>query len=310
MQASFSVGVVGNPNCGKTTLFNVLTGSRQHVGNWPGVTVERKMGEYLHNNTKIELVDLPGTYSLEVTDDSVSLDEKIARDYAVSGQSDLIINIIDASNIERNLYLTTQLLEMKVPMLVVLNMMDTAKNSGIDINIAALAESLGCPVVPIIASTKYGIGALKEAVNTALFLPHIPDISIDYHLSLEQAISELSVIVSGIAVEKCNHNTRWLALRLLEGDTLAKQLVDDEIQSVASQLVHRVEELADEEVDILTADARYSFANKLNYQCINKVTEVSRQFSDSIDQIVLNRFMGIPIFLLVMYLIQKTSFRN
>jgi len=127
MQASFSVGVVGNPNCGKTTLFNVLTGSRQHVGNWPGVTVERKTGEYLHNNTKIELVDLPGTYSLEVTDDSVSLDEKIARDYAVSGQSDLIINIIDASNIERNLYLTTQLLEMKVPMLVVLNMMDTAK---------------------------------------------------------------------------------------------------------------------------------------------------------------------------------------
>ncbi|MBT3507875.1 MAG: Fe(2+) transporter permease subunit FeoB [Methylococcales bacterium] len=302
MQASFSVGVVGNPNCGKTTLFNVLTGSRQHVGNWPGVTVERKTGEYLHNNTKIELVDLPGTYSLEVTDDSVSLDEKIARDYAVSGQSDLIINIIDASNIERNLYLTTQLLEMKVPMLVVLNMMDTAKNSGIDINIAALAESLGCPVVPIIASTKHGIGVLKEAVNTALFAPHIPDITIDYHLNLEQAISELSVTVSGIAVEKCNHNTRWLALRLLEGDTLAKQLVDDEIKSVASQLVHRVEELADEEVDILTADARYSFANKLNYQCINKVTEVSRQFSDSIDQMVLNRFMGIPIFLLVMYL--------
>ncbi len=302
MQVSFSVGVVGNPNCGKTTLFNVLTGSRQHVGNWPGVTVERKTGEYLHNDTKIELVDLPGTYSLEVTDDSVSLDEKIARDYAVSGQSDLIINILDASNIERNLYLTTQLLEMKVPMLVVLNMMDTAKNSGININIAALAESLGCPVVPIIASTKHGIGALKEAVNTALFSPHTPDITIDYHLSLEQAISELSVTVSDIAVQKCNHNTRWLALRLLEGDTLAKQLVDDEIKSVASQLVHRVEELADEEVDILTADARYSFANKLNYQCINKVTAVSRQFSDSIDQLVLNRFMGIPIFLLVMYL--------
>jgi Fe2+ transport system protein B len=134
---NFSIAVVGNPNCGKTTLFNALTGSRQHVGNWPGVTVERKVGEYHHNAIKIELVDLPGTYSLEVTDDSVSLDEKIARDYAVSNESDLIINIIDASNIERNLYLTTQLLEMKVPMMVVLNMMDTAKNSGIDINISA-----------------------------------------------------------------------------------------------------------------------------------------------------------------------------
>ena len=237
-----------------------------------------------------------------MTDDSVSLDEKIARDYAVSNESDLIINIIDASNIERNLYLTTQLLEMKVPMMVVLNMMDTAKNSGIDINISALSERLGCAVVPIVASTKQGIAALKEAINTALLSPSIPDIIIDYDLNLEQAISELSEQVSDIAKEKCNDNTRWLALRLLEGDTLAKQLVSDEITTVAGQLTERVELAAAEEVDILTADARYSFANKINYHCIIKLTEVSRQFSDSVDQIVLNRFMGIPIFLLVMYL--------
>jgi len=299
---NFSIAVVGNPNCGKTTLFNALTGARQHVGNWPGVTVERKEGEYYHNAIKIELVDLPGTYSLEVTDDSVSLDEKIARDYVVSNESDLIINIIDASNIERNLYLTTQLLEMKVPMMVVLNMMDTAKNSGIDINISTLSERLGCAVVPIVASTRQGIDALKEAINTALFSPSIPDIIIDYDPSLEQAISELSEQVSGIAKEKCNANTRWLALRLLEGDTLAKQLVSDEMVTVAGQLAERVELAAAEEIDILTADARYSFANKINYQCIHKLTEVSRQFSDSVDQIVLNRFMGIPIFLLVMYL--------
>lgn len=294
--------MLGNPNCGKTTLFNALTGSRQQVGNWPGVTVERKIGEYRHNNIKIELVDLPGTYSLEVTDDSVSLDEKIARDYAASSQADLVINIIDASNIERNLYLTTQLLEMKVPVLVVLNMMDTAKNNGVDINISGLAKSLDCPVVPIIASTKYGIGALKEAVNQALFTPHIPEITIDYHHHLEQAISELSTALSMTGDDKCNHNDRWLALRLLEGDTLAKQLVSDEIKKISARLANQVEEFVEEEIDILTADARYNFANKLNYQCINKATEVSRQFSDFIDQVVLNRFFGIPIFLLVMYL--------
>ena len=124
MKTDFIVGIVGNPNCGKTTLFNVLTGSKQYVGNWAGVTVEKKTGEYNFADKRVECVDLPGTYSLESSDDNVSLDEKIARDYVASREADLIINIVDASNIERNLYLTAQLIEMRVPMLVVLNMMD------------------------------------------------------------------------------------------------------------------------------------------------------------------------------------------
>lgn len=127
--AVFTVGVVGNPNCGKTTLFNALTGSKQHVGNWPGVTVEQKTGEYFHKGKQINVVDLPGTYSLEADDDSISLDEKVARDYVASRQADLIVNIVDASNIERNLYLTSQLLEMRVPMILVLNMMDAVKKA-------------------------------------------------------------------------------------------------------------------------------------------------------------------------------------
>ena len=168
MKSHFIVGVVGNPNCGKTTLFNVLTGSKQQVGNWPGVTVEKKTGEYTHDNQLIELVDLPGTYSLESADDHVSLDEKVARDYVVSKVADLIINIIDASNIERNLYLTSQLIEMRVPMLIVLNMMDAVKQRGIKIDIESLSEQLGCPVIPIAAATKNGIPYLKNQINKAV----------------------------------------------------------------------------------------------------------------------------------------------
>lgn len=127
MKKNLTIGIVGNPNCGKTTLFNVLTGSKQHVGNWPGVTVEKKTGEYFFADKKIIVVDLPGTYSLEAADDQVSLDEKIARDYVALKEADLIINILDATNIERNLYLTSQLVEMRVPMILVLNMMDAVK---------------------------------------------------------------------------------------------------------------------------------------------------------------------------------------
>ncbi|MGR9053110.1 MAG: FeoB small GTPase domain-containing protein, partial [Gammaproteobacteria bacterium] len=134
MNIDFTVGVVGNPNCGKTTLFNALTGARQHVGNWPGVTVEKKTGEYHFENRTIQLVDLPGTYSLEAADEQVSLDEKVARDFVAGKEADLIINIVDASNIERNLYLTSQLLEMRVPMIVALNMMDAADQKGIAVD--------------------------------------------------------------------------------------------------------------------------------------------------------------------------------
>ncbi|MFI3215253.1 MAG: FeoB small GTPase domain-containing protein, partial [Methylococcales bacterium] len=157
MKNTFVVGIVGNPNCGKTTLFNVLTGSKQYVGNWAGVTVEKKTGEYTFGGKQVQCVDLPGTYSLESSDDQVSLDEKIARDYVATGEADLIINIVDASNIERNLYLTSQLIEMRVPMILVLNMMDAVKRRGIKIDIDAMSAQLGCPVIAISAATKQGI---------------------------------------------------------------------------------------------------------------------------------------------------------
>ncbi|MDD1612034.1 MAG: 50S ribosome-binding GTPase, partial [Methylococcaceae bacterium] len=191
MPADLTVGVVGNPNCGKTTLFNALTGAKQHVGNWPGVTVEKKTGEYVFEGKTIELVDLPGTYSLEAADDQVSLDEKVARDFVAAKEADLIVNIVDASSIERHLYLTSQLIEMRTPMILVLNMMDAVKQRSIKIDVAYLAERLGCPVVPIVASTKQGIDSLKKTINQAAVTKPSPQLNIDYAPALERAISEL-----------------------------------------------------------------------------------------------------------------------
>ena len=300
MKAEFTVGVVGNPNCGKTTLFNVLTGSRQHVGNWPGVTVEKKTGEYTFAGKLIELVDLPGTYSLEAADDQVSLDEKVARDYVASKDADLIINIVDASNIERNLYLTSQLIEMRVPMILVLNMMDAVKRRGIKIDCDFLAGQLGCPVIPITASTKEGIHSLKTQINSAAISKPIPSVNINYTSALEQAINDISPELINIANQhQCD--LRWLALRLLEDDTLAKHISGNVLMRTVAKLQQRVELETDDEIDILAADARYGFVNTLMQGAVCRINEVSRHTTEKIDRIVLNRVLGIPVFLMVMY---------
>lgn len=300
MKPDLTVGVVGNPNCGKTTLFNALTGARQHVGNWPGVTVEKKTGEYQFEKKLIELVDLPGTYSLEAAEDQVSLDEKVARDYVASKQAHLIINIVDASSIERNLYLTSQLIEMRVPMILVLNMMDAVKQRGIKIDVDYLVRVLGCPVIAIAASTGYGIDILKAAINSAAITQPIPTVKIGYVPALEQAINDISpLLVESARTHHCD--LRWLAVRLLEDDTLAKQIAGPTLLPVAVALQRRVEAATDDEIDILAADARYGFVNELTNGAICKLNEVVRHTTDKIDSIVLNRFLGIPVFLVVMY---------
>ncbi|MEI6745444.1 MAG: Fe(2+) transporter permease subunit FeoB [Methylococcaceae bacterium] len=300
MKNDFIVGIVGNPNCGKTTLFNVLTGSKQYVGNWAGVTVEKKTGEYTFNNKRFECVDLPGTYSLESSDDNVSLDEKIARDYVAAREADLIINIVDASNIERNLYLTAQLIEMRVPMLVVLNMMDAVKQRGIKIDLDLLTQQFGCPVVAISAAIKQGIPELKTAINQAVISKLIPNTEITYCTEIENAISQLSPELTEIS-QHYPCDSRWLAMRLLENDTLAQAISGALFLPLVTKLQHQIEAETDDEIDILAADARYEFVNQLTKKTVCKLSEVNRHTSEKIDRIVLNRFLGIPIFLLVMY---------
>ncbi|MBI5782086.1 MAG: Fe(2+) transporter permease subunit FeoB [Rhodocyclales bacterium] len=296
MTNTYTIALVGNPNCGKTTLFNALTGAKQRVGNWPGVTVEKKTGEYRFEDDKVEVVDLPGTYSLDVVSEDISLDERIARDYVLSGEADLVVNVIDAANLERNLYLTLQLAEMQVPLLVALNMVDVAEKKGMKIDVAALAERLGCPVVPIVASENRGIAELKAAIRQAIATPPQPG-AVPYGAEVEAALAELVPELEPVAASK-SWSPRWLAVRLLEGDALARSSVDE-------ALAQRAQALAQSfggELDILVADARYSLANDIVRHAVHLAGQAPADLTERIDRIVLNRALGIPIFLAAMYL--------
>lgn len=301
MSKKFVIGVVGNPNCGKTTLFNALTGSKQRVGNWPGVTVERKVGRYRHDGIEFELVDLPGTYSLEVSDDGVSVDEQIARDYVAQREADLIINIVDASNLERNLYLTSQLLEMKVPMLVALNMMDAAEQAGISIDVAALQSRLGCPVRPVVASSGKGIPELKAAIRDAAENARVSSVTIAYAAAVEEAVTALLPEVTPTA-QAHKADPRWLAIRLLEGDSLASRMAGGAASAKVGDLQRQLEAALGDDIDISLADARYGFVNGLVEGAVRRKGKVTRSMSDRIDRVVLNRALGIPIFLIAMHL--------
>ncbi len=297
---SYRIAVAGNPNCGKTTLFNALTGARQRVGNWPGVTVDRKEGSYSHDGAEFTVVDLPGTYSLSTT--SVSgLDESIARDYVLSGEADLVVNIVDASNLERNLYLTTQLLEMRVPMIVAVNMMDVAHDRGLDIDIPKLALGLGVPVVPIVAAHERGIDDLKDLVHRAARDGEINAIALPYPPVILGAITNLVADVTHTA-RRHKLDPHWLAVKSLAGDTKALSLIDENVRSALPPLLDEIGGEAGEDADILIADGRYGFANALVRDAVGRKGRVSTSWSDRIDHVILNRVLGIPIFLAVMYL--------
>lgn len=290
------VALVGNPNCGKTTVFNALTGARQRVGNWPGVTVEKKTGEYHLHEATVTVVDLPGTYSLDVLGGGVSIDERVTRDFMRSDEASLIINIVDASNLERNLYLTSQLLEMGVPLLVALNMVDVAREKNMQVDAEALARRLGCPVVPLVASSGEGVMALKEAI--AAHAAHAPQaVEIVYDESIEAQVAALLPALSAVA-EQAAVPARWLALRLLEGDELARAIAGKELSTQASVCARTL----GEDADILFASARYDFANRVSSEAVKITGEVSQDLTERIDRIVLHRVLGIPIFLLMMYL--------
>lgn len=293
----FTIGVVGNPNCGKTTLFNALTGARQRVGNWPGVTVDRKSGLYKYGGNEFEVVDTPGIYSLSAS----SVDEQVARDYVLSGEAEMIVNIVDASNLERNLYLTSQLLEMRVPMLIALNMMDVAKGRQLEIDVEGLARRLGCPVVPLIASKNQGLDSLKEAVNQAAQQKKIAATRAELPPAVQDAVNELLPLLEPLAGNgKADAN--WLAVKLLEGDEQAASMVKPGVLKNVAELQQAIEAREDEEADIVIASARYGFISRLTAECVRKTGQVRESVSDRIDRLVLSKIFGIPIFLLAMYL--------
>ena len=296
---NITIGVVGNPNCGKTTLFNSLTGSKQRVGNWPGVTVDRKTGWFTISDKKVEIIDTPGIYSLSAS----SLDEEVARDFVLSKRADLIVNIVDASNIERNLYLTCQLLEMKVPVLIALNMMDVALENNLDIDVSGLESTLGCPVIPLVASRGKGISELKNAILAAAQSPVLPTAQVVYPEVVQKAAAQLAETLSG-ACRTTGVDPEWIALKLLEGENFGETYfpITETIRQRTNDLQTLIEENEGDEADIVIASARYGFVSGLTGKRVVRRGQAGEKFSERLDRIVLNRVLGIPIFLAAMYL--------
>lgn len=298
--SSLKVALVGNPNCGKTTVFNCLTGARQRVGNWPGVTVERVMGEYAHADASVEVTDLPGIYSFS----ALSPDEEVARRHILFDAPDVVVNVIDASHLERNLYLTTQLLEMDVPVVVVLNMMDMAEQRGVRIELEHLQEHLGCPVVPVVASKKKGIEELRSAICEVGRSHRRPGVRLAYEKDVEALLGELEIDLADVAMSK-NVSARWLAVRVLEKDELALKMVRDERFDLTALDSHldRIARIVGEDADMVVADGRYGFIHGLVVDVTAGSAPPRKTFSDRVDHIVLNKVFGFPIFFLVMYLV-------
>ena len=277
------IALVGNPNAGKTTLFNRLTGSRQSTGNWPGVTVSKKQGYFKHNGKTIHVTDLPGTYSLDYSNTSV--DEFIARQYCLQCPDNVFINILDASTLERGLYLTLQLRELGVPTIVYLNMMDMAKKRGMTIDVESLSRQLACPVIPI--SLKSGQTAAQlqqQIVKTCAKQVSAEALSLTYNPNVESALATIS------QQDNCSREQALIRLQEKSTDTTKK-------------LIAEIEENTDEELDFLLAEVRFEKATELAKSVVTEQGKVSRTRSDKIDRFVLGSWLGIPIFLTMMYLL-------
>ncbi|MDM8523898.1 ferrous iron transport protein B [Desulfococcaceae bacterium HSG8] len=306
MDIKATIALGGNPNSGKTTLFNELTGARQHVGNYPGVTVEKKEGTYIHDGHEIHIVDLPGTYSLT----AYSVEEVVARDFLVNEKPEVIINIVDSSNLERNLYLTLQFLERGIPTCIALNMIDVAKSRGIEINEKKLSELLGVPVVPIIARSGYG---KHELMTSAADLarqkePPLP-LKIAYGSDLDRTILEMEKEIMDGDFLTDTYPPRWTAVKYLENDDLMlskgrKENVQlsEKLEKMMDKVSEHLQETIDTYPEAMVADYRYGYINSILKQgVISRKDDQNRLYtSDKIDRVLTNRFLGPIIMLLVL----------
>jgi len=294
------IALAGNPNSGKTTIFNHLTGERQHVGNYAGVTVEKMEGDCEYNGQSITVVDLPGTYSLT----AYSLDELVARNYILEEQPDVVVNIVDASNLERHLYLTTQLLEMNVPMVVALNMSDIARQRGYIFDLKLFSELLGVPVVPLVGSLGKGIDEMMGAiVEIATGKRECRKITVENDKDLDEEITRIEKLLVAEEAELCrNYSPRWLAVKLLENDReIGKLCSSERLFATIEKSQQHIQSHRGSSAEILIAESRYGFISGVATESVTSTVEARHDLSDRIDSILLNRGLGIPIFLLIMY---------
>lgn len=295
------VALAGNPNAGKSTIFNALTGGRQHVGNWPGKTVDVASGAVRWNGQVVTLVDLPGTYSLSAH----SLEEVIARDFILEERPDAAIVVADATNLERNLYLAAQVLELGVPVALALNMMDRAEAEGIIIDVDLLSRLLGVPVVPTVGTRRQG---LLDLVGLAVTEAHPHPALIDYGYEMEQEIAALQGQVALWSPD----TPRYTTLKLLEGDKLALQALGqgpaaDALRQQAGEAAARVQAIYGDDVELLVADRRYGFVHGLAHQVVKRRGGQRRSLTDRIDDIAAHRVLGLPIFFGLMALVFKLT---
>jgi len=295
-----TLAIIGNPNCGKTTLFNGLTGSNQRIGNWPGVTVEKIEGIMKFQEEEFKIIDLPGIYALS----AFSEDERVSQEYLLRNEADLIINIVDAANLDRNLYLTTQIMELRVPMVIILNRIDIAEKQNKIIDVSMLSAQLGVPVIETVATRKGEIEKIKHEIRNLVGNVKPTNRKIEYPDEIERVIKKWSEkFISSASItpnEAC-----WLATKLLEKEEwITKKILSDNILSekeIETEIAN-IEKLLHETTDIIIADYRYGFIQGITKKCVTQKSN-KKEITDTLDKILLNRFLALPIFAVAMYVV-------
>lgn len=300
--ANLKIGLAGNPNVGKTTLFNTLTGLNQHVGNWPGKTVAQAKGHYKHNGNEVEVIDLPGNYALSAH----SIEEIVSRDFIVEEDSDVIVNIIDAANIERNLYLTVQMMELGANLVVALNMNKYAQDKGYTIDANKLSELLGVPVVEIEANSDIGKEELLSTIEYAAKNPVNTTERLVYNNELKEHIAELQAVIEEDK-NLLDVPSSWLAIKLLENDEIVEEKIEGSskrinIESQTKRVKDHLQSIFGEDSEEVIANARYAFIGGLLKESLSKPASEKPTITEKIDRIVTNRILGLPIFIIIMYL--------
>jgi len=306
MSRKITIALAGNPNSGKSTLFNRMTGDRQHVGNYPGVTVEKMDGLAVHNGVEIEVVDLPGTYSLT----AYSVEELVARDFLVDEKPDVVVNIIDASNIERNLYLSVQLMELGVPLLLAFNMTDVAKMRGMEFDLEQLSVLLGAPIVCTVGHKGQGVGELLDEVLAFVAqAERAPAAAIHYGSEIEEEIDKIQVHLSVPGAVPDKYTPRWLAVKLLENDKEIRDVITCESALAAADLSRtHLKGVLGDWPEAIIAERRYGFISGACQETVRTTVEARHTVSDQIDKVLTNGIIGLPIFLGLMYLVFQLTF--
>ncbi len=303
-----TIALAGNPNSGKTTVFNAITGARQHVGNYPGVTVEKKTGSATHGDVRLDVVDLPGTYSLT----AYSIEEVVTRNFLLDEKPDVVVDIVDSSNLERNLYLATQLMELGVPLVLAFNMSDVAASRGYNIDEEKLSELLGVPIVNTVGHKGKGISELLDAALASVGKTTSEQRYPNYGREVEPHILQLTELVE----QKCSkQRSRWFAIKLLENDdeTIKRlgQVCPEHIEELtleAERIRKHIESICGDVAEIIFADRRYGFISGACTEAVTQSVERRHEHSDRIDAVMTNRYLGLPIFAILMYLVFQLTF--